>query len=341
MSRKLFRILIVVLLLFVGWGASNRSQASLSTPANSPAVAKKVTVEVTFDGLMVFRKVKGHFGAADHYEVGVLDKDTAPGHVFTVIVGEHELLRSKKTTEMLGPGSNWSLNVITASGRPKDPDIKARHPNSCNRWQDTMADEDLDHVFDFCWIMDLEKEFNGGHQFKLRKGKLKPIILLNNGELYTKFKYDQLSRQPRKLDPRTGRPQSSGEPSNFGFVAETIALRVELEPGEKLVLSNAGNQSFTLEQNGEHHAGFYNGPPQTKYHRDREDSHFPYYYDLFEKEANVLGDDIKVTPGGRRPLNRFYQGLRSRSLDDKLKKATFDRQTCGASFLGESNDPLE
>jgi hypothetical protein len=312
-------MLVIALLMFVGLGLFNRSQAFLATPAYSSVEARSITVEVTFDGLMVFRKV------GDHYEVGILDKDTAPGHDFRMVVGDHEF-RSKK----FAAGKKWSLGVMTASGRPKAPDVTARHSKACNRIQDTMDDEDLDHVFDFCWIMDLEKEFNGNHELKLIKGKLKPIILLNNGELYTKYKYDQLNRRPRP----------SGTSSNFGFVAETIALRVELEAGESLVLTIPGEEGFKLEAGGARHAGFYNAPPTMKYHRTREDSHFPFYYDLFKKENAGLGDDIEPTPGGRRPLNR-YADLNPRSLDDTMRKRTFDRQACGASFLGKSNDPLE
>lgn len=334
MSRTLLRMLIIALLMFPIWGPSIRLQGFLATTVNHQA--KKVTVEVTFDGLMVFRKVK-----PDHYEVGILDKNTATDHEFHVVVGGKEFTPTE-IYKFISPGKdgkakNWRLEVLTSSGQPKPHDIHARHVRDCNRLQDTEL-EDVNHVFDFCWIMDLEKEFNGNQEFKLKEGKLIPIIELNNGELFTKFKYDQLNRKRRP----------SGTSHDFGFVAETIAIQVELEEDESLVLTGGGGEVFRLSGKGPRQAGIFNAPPPMKKYKMGDQSHFPFYYELFEKPTTGtgVGDDIEAKQGGRRPMNRYYPYIdardrKKRALDDQIRFFTFDRQACGAALLGKSTDPLK
>ena len=201
-----------------------------------------------------------------------------------------------------------------------------------------MAKEKSDHALDFCWIMDLESEFHGGQPLKLKQNVLKPIIVLNNGELYTKFKYDELEREQRP---------KSGSWNPYGFVAETLALKVNLRKGEHLVLSNGtGQEVFRLPSaKGDVIAGLYNSPPKhsksMRASSAREPSHFLYYYDLFTNVAENEKVDIQPKQGGLKPLNPFPKPRPKRGLDDLVRMFTFDNQECGAAFLGVSHDPLK
>jgi hypothetical protein len=309
------------------------AHAFLAKPENDSVAVNyqsTTTVEVTFDGLMVFRRVRG---TPDHYEVGILDKDTAPGHEFRITL-DNKPLETKPTSS-----KKWSLHVLTAAGTQKPVDIKPRDVKPCRRPEDTDDPEDLEHVFDFCWIMDLEQEFHGGQTLTLKPNKLKPIILLNNGQLYTKFKYDQLRRETSPDE----------EPADFGFVAETIGLRVDLERNERLVLiDDEGKTVFILKPEGPQNASIYNAPPtgmkpaKGKGKGCPYESHFPYYYNLFENFSASEKVDICTKDGGLRPLNRWIEpDAKYRKLNDELRKKTFDDQSCGATLLGRSGDPLQ
>jgi hypothetical protein len=318
MLKMLIRMLILGLLLVLGLGRPiNHSQAfSPKGHKRSLMVLAPVTVEVTFDGLMVFRRV------GNHYEVGILDGQTAPEHEFKVTVGGKDI--SDRANKQLTSGNIWSLNVINSFEKKEAPSIKPRQVKGCNRLPDTKDEQvNLEHVFDFCWIMDLEKEFHGARRLSLMPGKLKPIIRLYNGELYTKYKYDLLERQP--------------DWSPFGFVAETIALRVQLRAGEKLVLSSPGGEVFELtpDANSDHSAGIFNAPPPMAPDVTPAESHFRYYYDLFSNVNPGDKYDIRRSPTVTPPLNRYYP-----ASDGDIRNRTFDHQACGGVFLGMSTEPL-
>ena len=338
MSKKPLRIACLVLLTILCLVPFPGARAFLAKPENHSVAANyqssTTTVEVTFDGLMVFRKV------SDHYEVGVLDGTITRGHEFKITVDNEEkkIERvSSKDPKDKGP-KKWSLHVLTAAGTLKPVDITPREVKPCRRPEDTSDPENLEHVFDFCWIMDLEREFHGGQALNLLPNKLKPIIVLNNGQLYTKFKYDQIQRETAPNDT----------PADFGFVAETIGLRVELGMNEKLVLINdADERVFTLESGGNHNAAIYNAPPKGmkaakgKGRGCPEESHFHYYYDLFDNVSASQRVDICPKENGLRPLNRWFKpNKKTLKPNDEFRRRTFDDQSCGATLLGVSNDPL-
>lgn len=331
MSKKLPRSSWLVLLTTLCLVSFPGAHAFLAKPENYSVVANyqsTTKVEVTFDGIMVFRRVRG---TPDHYEVGILDDATALGHEFKITV-ENKPLSWSRT-------GKWSLHVVTAAGTQKSIDIRPRDVKPCHRLEDTDDPEDLEHVFDFCWIMDLEQEFHGGQPLKLKPNKLKPIILLNNGQLYTKYKYDQIQRET----------SPHGKPADFGFVAETIGLRVDLEKGERLVLiDDTGKEVFALKPDGPQNAAIYNMPPDKKMNRLAQGqgcpypSHFPYYYKLFDNVSATEMVDICPKEDGLRPLNRWFDpGAKYSKQNDKFRMATFDDQSCGATLLGRSSDPLQ
>ena len=290
----------------------------------------EITVEVTFDGIMVFRRV------GDHYEVGILDEATAKGHQFSVFRGRTEIPR-KELKQFLGKGNIWHLEIVTPSGR-NNPSIWERRSQDCDRLRDTVAREDRNHAYDFCWIMDLENDFHN-QPLELIPGKLKPIIWLNNGELYTKLKYDQLQRK-QSYTPSC---------SDYGFAAETIALKIQLQKGEKLVLRVDGTKDnvFELPRDGVS-ASIFNAPPKKEYmdkHNTSasacyfEPSHFSFYYQLFRNIPADSQYNIKPKRNGFRPLNRFRPSRRSDKFNE-VRKDTFDNQACGAILLGRSTTSL-
>ena len=338
MSKKLIRLACLVLLMVLCLGPVPQSHSFLAMPQDNSvaANARSITVEVTFDGIMVFRKVtKGK----DHYEVGILDKSTAPDHEFSVFLDKKQM-KPEVLQDFLKKGNIWKLEIVTTSGT-KDPDIWERNKKDCNRQQDTTMFEDLDHAYDFCWIMDLETHFHN-QELKLSEGKLKPIIWLNNGELYTKFKYDQLQRK-QYSDASTW--------SDFGFVAETLALQIKLRANETLRLRIEGTTEkvFELPKDGSI-ASIFNAPPAKKYtksHNTRkterkfEPSHFKYYYGLFPQIAHARKYDIQPKKDGLRPINRFQPSDRRYREFNDIRRRSFDNQACGTVLLGMSNDSLK
>jgi len=335
MSQKLLTMLIVGLFVLACLVPFNRSQSFSALNKTSPTQPEGTKVEVTFAGLMVFRQV------GDHYEVGILNKDAAPDHQFAVLVGKTPLDADKVSQWALaGP---WSMNVVGPSGENHSIDVQ--HLKPCHRLRETQHHNDADkpHFFDFCWLMDLEKEFNGGKQLRMIKGKLTPIIKLNNGELYTKYNYDELERAKG----------GSEKYKPLGFVADMISLRVNLQANEKLELRTVNNELvFSLTAGGETEAGIYNAPPEHSYVKSKdgklkeEESHFQYYYNLFAvskpKQYKIrVSDDAN----NNHPPN-YYPHSRPSVYDkddpfNKFNDLCFDNQMCGAVFLGRSTEPLE
>jgi len=330
-------MLVIALLMFTGLGQPfNRPQAFRADAGNysSPFQSSSTTVEVTFDGLMVFEKV------GRRYEVGILDATIAPFHELRIKFGKTDL-KPEIIAKLINSKSHWNFEVIDSSNQSISSDIKARHKKDCKRLQDTTASEDLEHVFDFCWIMDLEREFHGDKPVPLKPGLLRPIIWLNNGELYTKFKYDELERQQKSANLQL-KPIWDVR-SSLGFVAETIALRVDLREGERLALKVDGMEVFSLKQNGERNAGIFYGPLLKNRPRGRRamqtDSHFIHYYALSDDFATGEKVDIRPKEEERlRPLNRWFLPEREfRLFDDEARMATFDDQACGGIFFGKSS----
>src|SRR5262249_49330272 len=127
---------------------------------------------------------------------------------------------------------------------------------------------------DFCWIIDIESEEFHAKKLELKPGKLKPIIQLSNGELFT----------ARKTDPLT-RKRGIGRYKDFGYVADKVGLRLTLQHNENLVLRVVGagdsGLAFSLSPNMYHTVEISNVYPHTM-KEATEPTHFQYYYGLFD-----------------------------------------------------------
>jgi len=361
MSKRLLITMIMGLILtgFVVFGelnlAANCPTASIRAESQGPTT----TVTVLLDGLMVYRRVGDNFDY--HYEVGILEgKNTAICHHLRIGRPDHwedenhlaQLAESHKV---------WKLEVV--SGNVTKPrDITARQNGPFHRLDDTQNTPPTTpipaptppinpHFYDFGWVMDLERDFNNGKELKMRKKRLKPIIELNNGDLYVEYNYDELERFK-------GASQTS---ERYGFASDLIALNVELKTGEKLVLRAGSEIVFSLPDNNITEAGIFNAPPFTPKdkkdcpaHKDKKDepgeqSHFQYYYNLFEvrPQDQYRLQVYKDSEGYyHRPPNYFPHSpdyLKPTVIDEffhDVRIACFDNQMCGAVFLGKSNEPL-
>ena len=331
MSKILLAILLTTLTT-VELGQTKRSHQVPGSDKQAPGGEGETVVQLTFDGIMVFRRVE------NHYEVGVLDQSAATGHEFVVFLGTDQI-QPGKLKQFLRKGNIWRLEIITPSGQKK-ADISERRNKDCNRLQDTVSQEDSKHAYDFCWIMDLENDFHN-QELELIPGMLKPIIWLNNGELYTQSKYDQLERK-KNSDPSC---------SNYGFVAQTIALQIKLQKDEKLVLRVDGTQEnvFELPRDGVN-VSIFNRPEKKKSKEKHnaqttsacnfQPSHFRYYYRLFRNLPEASQYDIQPKQGGLLPFNRFHPSNKSHSKFDDARKDTFDNQSCGGVLLGRGTSSL-
>lgn len=350
MSRTLSRLLFVSLFAFAGALLINPSPGSRSTAGNSAPPQGVRVVEVTFDGLMIFTEVV-ESGRRARFEVGILDPSTAHGH-------ELKIIRTKPASNFTDlklpsklPSNNWRLEVKTEAGGSTSPDIGILGTlDGCRDRLSKTNDEswDFERAFDFCWVIDFEREFMGRRPISTRPGKLVPIIEMYNGQLYTKFKYDELVQE---LRPTTIE-------RDYGFVAETVALQVRLLPDQKLVMTVPGGISlFELSEHGEA-AHILNirdkrksppikkkGPPVSEGRcRPDEDTHFVSYYKLLHPAPSTLGADICRKENARRPLNRYHRDRTAPeklSLLEELRRITYDDYACGTVFLGISKNPLK
>lgn len=339
MSRTLSRLLFVSLFVFAGALLINPSPGSRSTAGNSAPPQGLKVVEVTFDGLMIFTEVKGH--GTDRFEVGILDPSIAHGHKFEIIQTSPEQQPSPIPVS-LPTTNNWVLRVESEDGLIRPVDISVLGGlNGCRNRLDETKNEfwNVGHAFAFCWIIDLEKEFLGGREFTLQRGKLKPIIELYNGELLTKYKYDEVVRRSRPRNTKR----------DYGFVADTVALKVELNPKEKLVMLIPGIKKplFTLTKHGESVQIMNIGKEKTNQQGDGickngVDSHFVSYYKLLNAQRPPLHDDICRPENARRPINRYHR-VRATSSRPAARQGmlSFGPYACGTGFLGISKKPLK
>jgi hypothetical protein len=333
MKHRLFITLVPALLVLASFESLKRSCA-ISAVHNGPTRSTISTyqAEVTFDGIMIFQR------HSDHYDVGILDKTTAPDHEFRIFVGD-------KSVE-IKPDAAWSLNVENKAGQVvRDPHIDVVGPGNCDKLSQTTEHENPPHAYDFCWIIDLERDFHGGGKLKFANGvHLRPIIHLNNGELYTKYKYQPIE----KLNDDT---QASDK---YGFVAETIGLIVTLNEDEDLVLRVKGtpgpqNEVFRLTK-AAHDASVFNAPPcEPPMKKDTSGktgpSHFHYYHGIFSNwTAQDAYDDVrndKYNPAI--PLNAYKHEpcVKVAKTPNEMRNRTYDHELCGTAFLGVSSGTLQ
>jgi hypothetical protein len=261
-----------------------------SNPTNDqesgPGTPPPRTVEITFDGLMVFHK------SGNYYEVGIPDNAAIheTGHQFSIAVtpdpGTRPKLDKARLTYLKGLGNNWLLEVDGSSQGNRQGITEKEKGHDHKRLTDSEEGQ-----WDFSWMMDLESREFHGHKLDLIPGNLRPIIHLSTGDLYTKYKSEKLRRQHGEKAQFT----------DFGFVTETVGLKIELQDGEYVVLRVSGEgedgEAFrvnsgvvAIENSSNHLSAASTGP-----------SHFQLYYGLFSDKTKRFDFALKKPPEG--PLN--------------------------------------
>jgi hypothetical protein len=89
-----------------------------------------------------------------------------------------------------------------------------------NRYPDSQAGQ-----YDLSWMINLDELHRG---LKIKPNTLYPRIKLNNGVLYTMNKGEFMER----FKGRSTRPENA----EFGFFSETVALSVDVNPGQTFAL---------------------------------------------------------------------------------------------------------
>jgi hypothetical protein len=292
MPKMIIAALLSAFLLF-----SNCNKTA--NPTKEAAVSDTNIVTVWLSGLMVFHKEKGKPG----YEVGILSPVVAPEHVFSV----NNIDRSK-----LPNGPSWTLEITNSLPGTDIPPVAIGHSG---RRPDSQAGQ-----WDFDWLIDLEGPEFHNTKLNLKKGLLKPIIHLPNGHLSTQFKSLDLKRW-----------QGSANASDFGFVPETIALQVELHPGQELVLRDdtpgPGAEILRLSYNSSKPS--YLVDIRNIRHPLKETSDFSYYYALFGDTLDHYDFKANEDPGKLDPFNPF---------PDYTK--TCCMMLCTSVLLGKRTDSL-
>ena len=217
---------------------------------------EKSTVIVIFAGLMVF-----HYNESSHFfKVGILKR--APDHVFDV--------RKTDPTQHAKPkGTDWAnemvLQVVHANGTDTtEAETPVMYGSKLDR-KDSQHPDDWRYAISFD-----ELHTTQGHS--IRYGTLGPNIYIRSGQLYTLCLTDFLLY---KKVPR-------GKPMGFGYAAELLGLRVELQRDEKLVLT--GTDLEVKYKQGEQQYVVIANVPEPAHrcpkgnHCEDFDTHFQHYY---------------------------------------------------------------
>lgn len=251
-----------------------------STP--SPALNGEREVVVLFSGLLVF-----HFNKEKNsYEVGVV-APAAHGHKFCI---QRKGAPFPLCREDLAPalGDKWTLSISNSPGGK---------PRAIGHGGQRRVDHE-EGQFDFDWIVDLEGPEFHNKQLELIPGKLKPIIQLPKAELFTMYKSpDMLRWQGTKPD----------KPPVFGFVSETIGMRVTLKPKEVMLLTDDKTGAEILRVDyappspgGSNELIEFNNvrkPTPMGSHPPAGPSDFSMYYPLFEGLDDKDKFDFDINPG--------------------------------------------
>jgi hypothetical protein len=297
-------------------GLSTSRAIAVERENAEPSVAKPSTIEVTFEGLMIL-----HRQASGLYEIGILIPEIAHKHTF-IIKKDGEKIENLSYYVSLG--MNWVLEVIRPSGEQSRVGMSLRNRGHSKRFPDNSKGQ-----FDFSWAVDLEGPEFHNRLLTLEGGKLKPIIQLPNGELYTKYKSPFVQRQTGPKGPFL----------DFGFVAETTALKVDLQPGEELVLrvekDGPDEVIFRLPYGSPHQVAIHNPPDPPD--KPIEVSHFKLYYGLFSNVPEGEHFDFKLKKPKQQPFNEYplqtIYGDQARRWVDSLP--------CGLGLLGKRTARLE
>jgi hypothetical protein len=267
-----------------------------------------MSVLVEFNGLMVFHKVEPTIPV---YEVGVLAPQISHGHKFTVLMDN--------VPQTLINGARWTLEITSSVPPASAQPINVPGRQRLNDTPETQ--------YNFDWIVDLEGTEFHNQKLDLKKGLLVPIIRLPAAPLYTLFKSFDLIKE-----------KGDGTSSEFGFVSETIAMNIRLQPGQDLVLKDdsTGKAIFTLP---------YSSVPRlhtVKIENVRrpasQDSDFGMYYELFNGIDKKDRFDFSENKGSNRlPLNLspYRDVIRIQKMTP-----TCCGLLCDAVLLGSRTDPL-
>jgi hypothetical protein len=308
MAMRIMTSLIASALLFT---ACSRATPTLSKQSED--------VEIMFIGLMVFHPT------GNHYEVGILDKDAtpAPDHQFSITVdgvklpqGDIDRFKSLGNAWVLEVENKKIPSVIRPIMGPPPPPRTDDDPKNCSA---------------FGWIIDLESPEFHGDTLDLKPGKLKPIIQLSDGELFTERKTDELQRK-RGL---------AGLFRPFGFVADEIGLKVTLdntqEEKEYLVLRvvGAGKDGVVFELKPDKH---HTVAIENIYRGGTDDQpHVQYYYRLFNGISGIFGQ-FEFKKEGR--LSGCSRVAKRDAPKPHVPTERCCPYICGQLLLGTRTDPL-
>ena len=305
--------LIVALTILSSCTPNQTSDSNRSTDVNkSAARPASNTVTVSFAGMMVFHREASGPG----YEVGIVIPDVAKEHVFAVL--------QDGIARQLPTGGRWRLSIMNLQTIPEHiSPVELGHPKG---GKPVRKPDDVKGQRDFSWIADLESpEFHGKELTLKKSGLLRPIIHLPNIPLYTLNK---------SMDLKRG--QGGGEMTPFGFVAENMAMNIELHPGEELVLTDEDTHTpvfslpYVLGQ----------APSAVRIenvrHPNAQASDFKMYYDLFSNvsdgEKFDFDENSKDAPYNPAPIH--LAALR----DQKFTCCWID---CDSILLGKRTKALE
>ncbi|MFY9554266.1 MAG: hypothetical protein WAV47_06045 [Blastocatellia bacterium] len=284
----MFRLLIAILIAF-SFVVSNFDPANATGSAFQGKRSMHITVSL--DGLMVIDP------NGSVYDVGVLIPSIADGHSLKVLVDG-----VRKSYTRLMPGDTWTLGVEGSSRPGVVPanlghDKRRMDDNSNAQGQNTSKGQ-----YDFDWIIDFDDLHRG---LTIRPDLLTPIIHVTEGIIYSRYKTDFMKTK---------------RGAGFGFFTETVALDLQIDPGQVLVLTSDRTHEVIFRvpysaTEPSHEVGIEN----TRDH-PHEESDFPIYYLLFKVSQTKF--DFEPDGSGRRPNNAVPRPQTERTtVNTKQKQA--------------------
>ena len=196
-------------------------------PTQQQALTDTIQTTITFNGLMVFRPDQ----ASKTCEVGVLHaRDQGHPHILQIEIEPDPRTGSGKWTldsdqlERYVQAKNirWKFEVVKG-GQPVPPGIDVNTSIPCDRHHPPTPTNE--NPLGFGWLVNLESgEFHSGRLTRT-PGKLKPVIELTKGKLFTSCLTDSIDVK-----------QGSNTRFDFGFIAGAIDLKLTPADGDVAVL---------------------------------------------------------------------------------------------------------
>ena len=278
-----------------------------------------------FRGLMVLNYQRDHAANRNFMEIGFLDAlPSANGHgggghtshsmvhiprILTMKGGILTSVVDLRLQRELGTVRNWELSVTSS-----DQDNASLRSNGVEDF-DRMVDPataDTATREDFRWIIDFEKPDMHGRNLTPEIGtrKLLLVLLVRNGDFFTKFHSPELSQIKGSGSPT---------PTTFGFSAAATGCDISFADGGSVRLMAGSKEVFV-----------FNDPDAI--------------YEISNAPPDVLPD--APTALGQGHFHMYYDGLFISPPSDQIDFIADDRAPgpdpalCGVGFLGERNDPL-